>query len=230
MDWAADPPPSWAVFPQQPNDLNHYQVGDLVFCKATVRAIEPFWPGKLIDPIEAPSAVRASCVPDAVCVMFYGPATIKKHDRDYCWAVKEQLAPFDEENARTCKTQALPKRMRPRAFETAVKEIERIYKQFGTARLGFVEGVVMPQNHSEEAHEEEDEDRGADDTDEEDTEDEEYDGTNNRKKKKNAKHASSTTAQKRKSGAVAASTSSHNDKKPKKLMKNGLQCASCGVS
>ena len=78
MDWAADPPPSWAVFPQQPNDLNHYQVGDLVFCKATVRAIEPFWPGKLIDPIEAPSAVRASCVPDAVCVMFYGPATIKK--------------------------------------------------------------------------------------------------------------------------------------------------------
>ncbi|CAL6409615.1 unnamed protein product [Bathycoccus prasinos] len=99
MDWAADPPPSWAVFPQQPNDLNHYQVGDLVFCKATVRAIEPFWPGKLIDPIEAPSAVRASCVPDAVCVMFYGPATIKKHDRDYCWAVKEQLAPFDEENA-----------------------------------------------------------------------------------------------------------------------------------
>ena len=172
MDWAADPPPSWAVFPQQPNDLNHYQVGDLVFCKATVRAIEPFWPGKLIDPIEAPSAVRASCVPDAVCVMFYGPATIKKHDRDYCWAVKEQLAPFDEENARTCKTQALPKRMRPRAFETAVKEIERVYKQFGTARLGFVEGVVMPQNHSEEAHEEEDEERGADDTDEEDTEDE----------------------------------------------------------
>lgn len=230
MDWAADPPPSWAVFPQQPNDLNHYQVGDLVFCKATVRAIEPFWPGKLIDPIEAPSAVRASCVPDAVCVMFYGPATIKKHDRDYCWAVKEQLAPFDEENARTCKTQALPKRMRPRAFETAVKEIERVYKQFGTARLGFVEGVVMPQNHSEEAHEEEDEERGEDDTDEEDTEDEEYDGTNNRKKKKNAKHASSTTAQKRKSGAVAASTSSHKDKKPKKLMKNGLQCASCGVS
>ena len=42
--------------------------------------------------------------------------------------------------------------MRPRAFETAVKEIERVYKQFGTARLGFVEGVVMPQNHSEEAH------------------------------------------------------------------------------
>jgi len=82
MDWAADPPPSWAVFPRQPNDLNHYQVGDLVFCKATPKAIEPFWPGKLIDPIEAPSAVRASCVPDAVCVMFYGPATIKKHDRD----------------------------------------------------------------------------------------------------------------------------------------------------
>ena len=174
MDWAVDPPPSWAVFPKQPNDLNHYHVGDLVFCKATLRAIEPFWPGKLIDPIEAPSAVRASCVPDAVCVMFYGPASIKKHDRDYCWAVKEQLAPFDEENARTCKKQVLPKRMRPRAFETAVKEIDAVFKQFGTARLGF-EDV----SHLEEEDEEEEE-RDADDTDEEDTEDEDY-GMNNRK-------------------------------------------------
>jgi hypothetical protein len=226
MDWAADPPPSWAVFPRQPNDLNHYQVGDLVFCKATPKAIEPFWPGKLIDPIEAPSAVRASCVPDAVCVMFYGPATIKKHDRDYCWAVKEQLAPFDEENARTCKTQALPKRMRPRAFETAVEEIEGVFKQFGTARLGYVEGVVT--HHLDDAEEEEEE-RGVDDTDEDDTDDEEYDGAGDGKKKNNEKRASTTT-QKRKASGVAASTSNHKNKKPTKLMKNGLQCASCGVS
>ena len=217
MDWAADPPPSWAVFPRQPNDLNHYQVGDLVFCKATPKAIEPFWPGKLIDPIEAPSAVRASCVPDAVCVMFYGPATIKKHDRDYCWAVKEQLAPFDEENARTCKTQALPKRMRPRAFETAVEEIEGVFKQFGTARLGYVEGVVT--HHLDDAEEEEEEEeRGVDDTDEDDTDDEEYDGAGDGKKKNNGKRASTTT-QKRKAAGVAASTSNHKNKKPKKLMK-----------
>ena len=224
MDWAVDPPPSWAVFPKQPNDLNHYHVGDLVFCKATLRAIEPFWPGKLIDPIEAPSAVRASCVPDAVCVMFYGPASIKKHDRDYCWAVKEQLAPFDEENARTCKKQVLPKRMRPRAFETAVKEIDAVFKQFGTARLGF-EDV----SHLEEDEEEEEEERDADDTDEEDTEDEDY-GMNNRKRKKSEKITSTSNANVHKKKTSAAATSNHKTKKQKTLMKNGLQCASCGMN
>ena len=150
--------------------------------------------------------------------MFYGPASIK-HDRDYCWAVKEQLAPFDEENARTCKKQVLPKRMRPRAFETAVKEIDAVFKQFGTARLGF-EDV----SHLEEEDEEEEE-RDADDTDEEDTEDEDY-GMNNRKRKKSEKITSTSNANVHKKKTSAAATSKHKTKKQKTLMKNGLQCAS----
>ena len=71
---------------------------------------------------------------NAVCVMFYGPASIKTRPR-LLLGGEGALAPFDEENAPTCKKQVLPKRMRPRAFETAVKEIDVVFKQFGTARL-----------------------------------------------------------------------------------------------
>ena len=55
---------------------------------------------------------------------------------------------------------------------------------------------------------------------------------NNRKRKKSEKNASTSNANvhKKKTSAAASSTSYHKTKKQKTLMKNGLQCASCGMN
>jgi hypothetical protein len=208
-----EPPPAWAVFPKQPETLNHYQVGDLVFCKSQQKSSEPFWPAKLIDPIEAPQQVRLQCVPDAVCVQFYGPSQAKtKNQKDYCWAVKEQLAPY-EENVRLCETQKVPKRMRPKAFEEALREIDDVFRVNGTSRLGFevIENDLTSDGDDQDRTDDDDDD----DDDSLDNDDEDYDGNKKRKRKKEAQ--STTTKQIKKT-------------KQTTMLKNVLLCASCGVN
>jgi hypothetical protein len=50
--------------------------------------------GRMIDVMEAPEGVRRECIPNSMCVQFYGPSSSKTRDRDYCWAGEQQLAPF----------------------------------------------------------------------------------------------------------------------------------------
>nr|GEW83222.1 histone-lysine N-methyltransferase ATX4 isoform X2 [Tanacetum cinerariifolium] len=55
----------------------------------------PAWPAIVIDPIcEAPKAVLMACVPNTLCVMFYGFS--RKGERDYAWVKDGMVFPFKE--------------------------------------------------------------------------------------------------------------------------------------
>jgi len=66
-------------------------------------------------------STRRDCIPNSMCVMFYGPSNSKGRDRDYCWAKEHQLAPFGE-NLELLQAQNIPKRQRPTAFRDALVE------------------------------------------------------------------------------------------------------------
>ncbi|KAL8192607.1 hypothetical protein R6Q57_027792 [Mikania cordata] len=67
--------------------------GDIVWAKCSNRF--PAWPAIAINPItEAPKAVLKACVPNTLCVMFYGYS--KKGQRDYAWIKDGMIFPFLE--------------------------------------------------------------------------------------------------------------------------------------
>jgi hypothetical protein len=110
--------------------LFSYVANDLVWARAGSKGSEPFWPGRMIDVTEAPEGVRRECVPNSVCVQFYGPSASKTRDRDYCWALEHQLAPFAE-NLGLLERQTIPKRLRPTAFREAMAEVKALFLAHG---------------------------------------------------------------------------------------------------
>ncbi|GAA0158781.1 zinc finger transcription factor [Lithospermum erythrorhizon] len=74
----------------QPSD---FMMGDIVWAKCGKRF--PAWPAIVIDPLwQAPESVLRACVPDTLCVMFYGFA--KSGLREYSWIKAGMVFPFQE--------------------------------------------------------------------------------------------------------------------------------------
>ena len=116
--------------------LGEYLAGDLVYARATGRKNEPYWPGAVLEPRDAPAAVRRECAPETVCVMFFGPSASKGRDRDYAWANAEMLAPYAV-NREVLDLQRVAKRLRPTAFREACVEAGECFREAGgSARLG----------------------------------------------------------------------------------------------
>ncbi|XP_057454792.1 histone-lysine N-methyltransferase ATX3-like [Lotus japonicus] len=71
-----------------------FALGDVVWAKCGKRY--PAWPAVVIDPIlEAPESVLSCCVPDALCVMFFGYSK-NGSQRDYAWVKQGMIFPFKE--------------------------------------------------------------------------------------------------------------------------------------
>ncbi|KAL9269673.1 Histone-lysine N-methyltransferase ATX3-like protein [Drosera capensis] len=71
----------------------HFALGDIVWAKSGKRY--PAWPAIVIDPmVEAPEAVLSSCVPGALCVMYFGYSRKGAKQRDYAWVKGGMIFPF----------------------------------------------------------------------------------------------------------------------------------------
>ncbi|XP_047334692.1 histone-lysine N-methyltransferase ATX3 isoform X2 [Impatiens glandulifera] len=74
--------------------LTDFLLGDIVWAKSGKKY--PAWPAIVIDPIsEAPDVVRRACVPNTVCVMYFGYSKNSKR-RDYAWVKDGMIFPFSE--------------------------------------------------------------------------------------------------------------------------------------
>ncbi|KAL9262357.1 Histone-lysine N-methyltransferase ATX3-like protein, partial [Drosera capensis] len=70
-----------------------FALGDIVWAKSGKRY--PAWPAIVIDPmVEAPEAVLSSCVPGALCVMYFGYSRKRAKQRDYAWVKGGMILPF----------------------------------------------------------------------------------------------------------------------------------------
>ncbi|GAB4861595.1 hypothetical protein Ancab_036788 [Ancistrocladus abbreviatus] len=71
-----------------------FALGDIVWAKSGKRY--PAWPAIVIDPmLQAPEAVLSSCIPGALCVMYFGYSK-KGKQRDYAWVKGGMIFPFLE--------------------------------------------------------------------------------------------------------------------------------------
>ncbi|CAH9092978.1 unnamed protein product [Cuscuta epithymum] len=71
----------------------NFVLGDIVWAKCGKKY--PAWPAIIIDPLwQAPNSVLRACVPNAVCVMFYGYS--RNRQRDYGWIKSGMIFPFQE--------------------------------------------------------------------------------------------------------------------------------------
>ncbi|KAG8045703.1 hypothetical protein GUJ93_ZPchr0008g13782 [Zizania palustris] len=69
-----------------------FVLGDVVWAKSGKKC--PAWPALVIDPLlHAPEVVLNSCIPGALCVMFFGYSS-GGHGRDYGWVKQGMLFPF----------------------------------------------------------------------------------------------------------------------------------------
>ncbi|KAL6850128.1 hypothetical protein ACP4OV_020755 [Aristida adscensionis] len=69
-----------------------FVLGDVVWAKSGKKC--PAWPALVIDPLlQAPEVVLNSCVPGALCVMFFGYSN-GGHGRDYGWVKQGLIFPF----------------------------------------------------------------------------------------------------------------------------------------
>lgn len=67
-----------------------FVLGDIVWAKCGKK--NPVWPAMVIDPLrQAPENVLNSCVPGALCVMFFGQS---RNGRAYSWVKKGMIFPF----------------------------------------------------------------------------------------------------------------------------------------
>ncbi|KAL7002378.1 RING-type E3 ubiquitin transferase [Sarracenia purpurea var. burkii] len=72
-----------------------FMLGDIVWAKSGKKY--PAWPAIVIDPIcQAPEAVLKACVPDTICVMYFGYSKIGKQRRDYDWVKDGMIFPFSD--------------------------------------------------------------------------------------------------------------------------------------
>ncbi|KAK9145496.1 hypothetical protein Sjap_005399 [Stephania japonica] len=76
-----------------------FVLGDIVWAKSGKRY--PAWPAIVIDPmLQAPDAVLSSCIPGAICVMFFGYSGNGNRrygtgvEQDYAWVKHGMIFPF----------------------------------------------------------------------------------------------------------------------------------------
>lgn len=95
-----------------------FVLGDVVWARAGKKC--PAWPALVIDPLlHAPEVVLNSCIPGAICVMFFGHSA-GGHGRDYGWVKQGMLFPFVEYMDRF-QGQPLYK-LKPSKFRAAIEE------------------------------------------------------------------------------------------------------------
>uniref|UniRef100_A0ACD5VDD2 Uncharacterized protein n=1 Tax=Avena sativa TaxID=4498 RepID=A0ACD5VDD2_AVESA len=95
-----------------------FVLGDVVWARSGKKG--PAWPALVIDPmLHAPEVVLNSCIPGALCVMFFGYST-SCHSRDYGWVKQGMIYPFVEYLDRF-QGQSLYK-LKPSKFRAAIEE------------------------------------------------------------------------------------------------------------
>ncbi|XP_068644353.1 histone-lysine N-methyltransferase ATX4-like [Aristolochia californica] len=113
-----------------------FVLGDIVWAKPGKRY--PVWPAIVIDPmLHAPETVLNSCIPGAICVMFFGYSGNGK-ERDYAWVRHGGLFPFIEYLDRF-QGQTQLYRSKPSDFRMAIEEAF-------LAEHGFVDMHVQEMN------------------------------------------------------------------------------------
>ncbi|XP_062189777.1 histone-lysine N-methyltransferase ATX4-like [Phragmites australis] len=95
-----------------------FVLGDVVWARSGKKC--PAWPALVIDPLlHAPEVVLNSCIPGALCVMFFGHSA-GGHGRDYGWVKQGMIFPFVDYLDRF-QGQPLYK-LRPSKFRAAIEE------------------------------------------------------------------------------------------------------------
>ncbi|PON98019.1 Histone-lysine N-methyltransferase ATX [Trema orientale] len=99
--------------------LEDFALGDIVWAKCG--RSYPAWPAVVIDPLlQAPEAVLRCCIPNAMCVMFYGFSKNGKQ-RDYGWVKQGMVFPFLEFIDRF-RGQTQLYKSKPSEFQMAIEE------------------------------------------------------------------------------------------------------------
>ncbi|XP_024541624.1 histone-lysine N-methyltransferase ATX3 [Selaginella moellendorffii] len=126
------------------HSLEEFDIGDIVWAKSGKKK-DPVWPAKVVDPIkEVPESVRRKCVPNRLCVMFYGESLARGvKRRDYAWVRKGMIFPFVDYLERF-QSQTSFNKSQPGDFWSAIEEAT-------LAEAGFeeCEDVCKKPSHSE---------------------------------------------------------------------------------
>lgn len=123
-----------------------FAVGDLVWAKSGKRY--PAWPAIVIDPmLQAPEVVLSSCVPDALCVMYFGYSKNGKQ-RDYAWVKCGMIFPFLEYLDRFQGQTDLHK-SKPSDFRMAIEEAYLVEQGYVDANMGVEEDTLIGSNSYE---------------------------------------------------------------------------------
>ncbi|XAR62967.1 Histone-lysine N-methyltransferase [Bertholletia excelsa] len=127
-------------------ELKDFTLGDIVWAKSGKKY--PAWPAVVIDPLcEAPDAVLKACVPDTLCVMFYGYSKNGKQ-RDYAWVKDGMVFPFSEYMDRF-RGQTQLYGSKPRDFRMAIEEAILAENGYTDTGLGTGQGTHKATNHGE---------------------------------------------------------------------------------
>ncbi|KAL2893228.1 Histone-lysine N-methyltransferase ATX3 [Bienertia sinuspersici] len=111
-----------------------FALGDIVWAKSGKRY--PAWPAIVIDPmLQAPEAVLSSCIPGAICVMYFGYSKNGKQ-RDYSWVKGGTIFPFLDYLDRFQAQTDLHK-SKPTDFRMAVEEALLAEQGFMDRQLGL---------------------------------------------------------------------------------------------
>ncbi|XP_021846513.2 histone-lysine N-methyltransferase ATX3 isoform X1 [Spinacia oleracea] len=112
-----------------------FALGDIVWAKSGKRY--PAWPAIVIDPmLQAPESVLRSCIPGAICVMYFGYSKNGKQ-RDYSWLRGGMIFPFLDYLDRF-QGQADLHKSKPSDFRMAIEEALLAEQGFMDEQLGMV--------------------------------------------------------------------------------------------
>ncbi|KAL8160043.1 hypothetical protein V2J09_001580 [Rumex salicifolius] len=123
-----------------------FTVGDLVWAKSGKRY--PAWPAVVIDPmLQAPEVVLSSCIPDALCVMYFGYSK-NGTQRDYAWVKCGMIFPFLEYLDRFQGQTNLHK-SKPSDFRMAIEEAYLVEQGYMDVKMGVKEEIILGSNSYE---------------------------------------------------------------------------------
>ncbi|KAL5572102.1 hypothetical protein UlMin_021699 [Ulmus minor] len=121
-----------------------FTLGDIVWAKCG--RSYPAWPAVVIDPLsQAPEAVLKCCVPNTICVMFYGYSKNGKQ-RDYGWVKQGMVFPFLEFLDRY-RGQTQLYKSKPSEFQMAIEEALLVDNGVLDASMGASQ-ITKPEAHS----------------------------------------------------------------------------------
>ncbi|KAK9121966.1 hypothetical protein Syun_019583 [Stephania yunnanensis] len=116
-----------------------FVLGDIVWAKSGKRY--PAWPAIVIDPmLQAPDAVLSSCIPGAICVMFFGYSG-NGNRRDYAWVKHGMIFPFIDYVDRFQGQTQLHK-SKPSDFRMAIEEAFLAENGFADMYIGNTSIIV----------------------------------------------------------------------------------------